>query len=102
MAPRCQGPYHCPGCTHCAVEHRPLTPADEARIQRALRHDPPIYGPRPLRLVQAEQGTTSYTAPDACDASYGCLCPRCQQQRAVLIQHGPKKVKQPWQIREAA
>jgi hypothetical protein len=98
----CQGPYRCAGCPACAVTRRSLTAADEARIQRALRHDPPVHGPRPLRLVQAEQGQTIYSAPQTCDGSMTCDCPRCQQQRAVLINAGPKLVRQPWDARRAA
>jgi hypothetical protein len=94
----CQGPYRCPGCPTCAVRRRPLTAADEARIQRALRNDPPVHGPRPLRLVQADHEQTTYSAPQACDGSMTCDCPRCQHQRAVLINGGPKIVKQPWDV----
>jgi hypothetical protein len=97
MAPKCQGPYHCPGCATCAVTRRPLTPKDEARIQRALQDDPPIYGPRPLRLVQTGPEHTTYNAPAICTNEMTCSCPRCQSQRAVLIQFGHKKVKQPWE-----
>lgn len=100
MAPKCQGPYHCPGCATCASIPAPrrLTATEEQRIQRALRNDPPVYGRRPLRLVQTTHETTSYTAPAACDGTMCCLCERCQQQRALLINHGPKVVKQPWQV----
>jgi hypothetical protein len=95
----CQGSYRCAGCIHCATvdQRRPLTGREEARIARALRNHPPIHGPRPLRLVQAEQGTTSYGAPEACDGTMTCDCARCQQQRLVLINLGPKKVRQPWE-----
>lgn len=96
MPSKCEGPYRCPGCHTCTPRSRPLTAADEAHIQRALRDDPPIYGPRPLRLVQAEQDTTSYSAPAACTNGYDCDCPRCQQQRATLINTGPKRIRQPW------
>lgn len=98
----CQGPYRCPGCPACTTRRRPLTAADESRIQRALRNDPSIYGSRPLRLVQTNQEQTSYSAPQACDGSMTCDCPRCQQQRAVLINAGPKLVRQPWETKRAA
>lgn len=101
MAPTCQGPYRCPGCSTCTPRRRPLTAADEARIQQALRNDPPVHGSRPLRLVQTTHETTSYTAPAACDGTMTCSCERCQQQRAILIQFGHKKVRQPWE-QEAA
>lgn len=102
MAPKCQGPYRCPGCPTCAVDRRPLTPADEARIQRALRNDPPIYGPRPLRLVQTDPEQTTYTAPAICTNEMTCDCERCWQQRAIIINAGPKKITQPWDTRRAA
>lgn len=101
MAPKCQGPYRCPGCHNCALERRPLTPADEQRIQRALRNDPPIHGPRPLRLVQADHGHTTYTAPADCTGGYDCDCPRCQTQRSALINAGPKTIRQPWDVEAA-
>lgn len=96
MAPTCKGPYHCSGCPTCQVERRPLTARDEARINRALRNHPPIYGPRPLRLVQTDPDHTTYDAPAICEGTMTCSCPRCQQQRSMLINHGPKKVRQPW------
>lgn len=100
----CPGPYRCAGCGHCAATaHRTLTRADEDRITRALRAHPPVHGTvQPLRLVQAEQTQTVYTAPATCDESMTCDCPRCQQQRAVIIAHGPKRVAQPWDIKRVA
>jgi hypothetical protein len=104
MAPTCQGPYRCPGCATCTSISAPrrLTAHEERRIARALRNDPPIHGPRPLRLVQTDPDHTTYDAPAICDTTMTCMCPRCQTQRSALINAGPKRVRQPWQLREAA
>lgn len=100
----CRGPYLCPGCSTCAAIEPcgPLTVRDEAKITAALADYPPIYGRRPLRLVQQVEGHTTYSAPKSCDGSYSCDCPRCQDQRSALVGGGPKKVKQPWEVRLAA
>lgn len=103
MAPTCQGPYRCPGCATCTATPAPrrLTAHEEQRIQRALADHPPIHGPRPLRLVQQDPETTAYNAPASCDETMTCGCERCSNQRAVLIQFGHRKVKQPWDVKAA-
>jgi hypothetical protein len=98
MAPKCQGPYHCPGCATCAsiAAPRGLTASEERRIQRALRNDPPIYDtPRPVRLrVVTMPADKPAHDPAACRAMV-CDEPECLAANARRT--GPY-VRQPWQV----
>lgn len=97
----CQGPYRCPGCADCAPERTPLTHADEARILRALRNDPPVYDtPRPvwLRVVTMPTDKPAHD-PASCRAMV-CDEPECLAANARRTGQG---VRQPWQaVRRAA